>query len=102
MGEGLAWDDVPRALLDQWASDPLGFTPPGGESGAALLARVSGFARDLISAGEDAIVVAHGGPLRLLPTLLRGEAPDLFAPGQPRGSLVWVRLDAAYRTGSRG
>jgi alpha-ribazole phosphatase len=90
--EGVAWDDVPCAALDEWAADPLRFAPPGGESGACLIARVASFARDLLAAGENAAVVAHGGPLRLLPALLSGREPDLFAPSQPVGSVVWETL----------
>jgi alpha-ribazole phosphatase len=88
--EGVAWDDVPREALDAWATDPIGFAPPEGESGAALLVRVASFARDLLGRGADAIVVAHGGPLRLLPAFLRGERADLLAPTQKIGSVVWV------------
>jgi alpha-ribazole phosphatase len=67
--EGVAWDDVPRAALDAWAADPLGFAAPGGETGAALLARVESVHRALLAA------------------LLRGEAPDLLAPAPPLGSV---------------
>src|SRR5579872_1552412 len=28
--EGQSWDAIPRAELDRWAADPLGFAPPGG------------------------------------------------------------------------
>jgi alpha-ribazole phosphatase len=85
--EGRAWDDVPRAALDAWAADPENFAPPGGESGAALLARVREVFFDLLAAGDDVAVVSHGGPLKLLAALLRGEAPDLLAPAPPFGSV---------------
>jgi alpha-ribazole phosphatase len=85
--EGVAWDSVPRAALDEWAADPLGFAPPGGETGAALLLRVRATHRALLAAGEDCAVVAHGGPLKLLAALLRGEAPDPLAPAPPLGSV---------------
>lgn len=85
--EGLAWDRVPRDVLDRWAADPLGFAPPGGESGAALLARVGSFHAAIGARGEDCVVVSHGGPLKLLAALLRGAAPDLLAPAPPLGSV---------------
>jgi alpha-ribazole phosphatase len=85
--EGLAWDAVPRAALDRWAADPLGFAPPGGESGAALLARVAAFHAELRARGEDCAIVAHGGPLKLLSALLRGAPPNLLAPAPPLGSV---------------
>ncbi len=55
------WDDIPRDEIDAWAADPVGFTPPGGESATALRARVATFLREL---SGTAVVVAHGGVLR--------------------------------------
>ena len=81
--EGMPWDDVPRAALDEWAADPWGFASPGGESGAALVARV----RDFHAALPDhAIVVSHGGPLKVLAALIEGRDLDLLAPAAPLGS----------------
>jgi alpha-ribazole phosphatase len=82
--EGRPWDNIPRAALDAWAADVAGFAPPGGESGAALLARVAAFHAAL---PRHSVIVGHGGPLKLLAALLRGAAPDLLAPAQPMGSL---------------
>lgn len=83
--EGRAWDDVPRAALDAWAADPWGFAPPGGESGAALVARVRGFHAAL---RQDSIIVSHGGPLKVLAALIGGRAVELLAPAPPMGSCV--------------
>jgi alpha-ribazole phosphatase len=80
--EGRAWDDVPRAALDEWAADPWGFAPPGGESGAALVARVRDFHAAL---PEGAVVVSHGGPLKVLAALIEGRTVDLLAPAPPMG-----------------
>ncbi|WP_245870371.1 histidine phosphatase family protein [Teichococcus rhizosphaerae] len=87
--EGRAWNDVPRAALDAWAADPWGFAPPGGESGAALVARLRAFHADLRAAAprKNCVVVAHGGPLKVLADLLAGHAVELLAPAQPMGSL---------------
>ncbi len=90
--EGMAWDAVPRAALDRWAADPHGFAPPGGESGASLLGRVGRAAARLRSARHGALVVSHGGPLRLLAPMLRGDAPDLLAPPPPPGSMETLTL----------
>jgi alpha-ribazole phosphatase len=92
--EGVAWDAVPRAALDLWAADPEGFAPPGGESGGALLARVAAVHADLRAAGADCLIVAHGGPLKLLAALLRGETPDLLAPAPPLGSVTRIACRA--------
>jgi alpha-ribazole phosphatase len=85
--EGMRWDAVPRAELDRWVADPRGFAAPGGETGAHLLARVSDVHAAILAAGEDCAVISHGGPLRLLDALLRGEPPDLLAPAPPFGSV---------------
>ena len=85
--EGLAWDRVPRAALDRWAADPLGFAPPRGEGGAALMLRVAALFQDLAAETEPWLVVSHGGPLRLLDRMLRGERPDLMAPSPPMGAM---------------
>ena len=87
--DGMAWDAIPRAALDAWAADPLGFAPPGGETGAALIARVAAFCHALPSG--DHAVVAHGGPLKVLAALLRGRPVDLMAPSQALGSVTFIR-----------
>ncbi len=84
--EGVPWDDVPRAALDAWAADPWGFAPPGGESGAALVARVTAFARALPPG--DHVVVTHGGPLKVLTAVLAGQAVDLLAAPPAAGSIT--------------
>jgi alpha-ribazole phosphatase len=55
------WTEIPRAEIDAWAADPIGFAPPGGESPAELRARVAALLGEL---PEVAVVVAHGGVLR--------------------------------------
>ena len=81
--EGLDWERVPRAALDRWAADLEGFAPPGGETGTALIARVRDYAAALRAEARNAIVVSHGGPLRILAPLLRGAPVDLSQPAPP-------------------
>jgi len=90
--EGRQWDEVPREHLDRWASDPLGFAAPGGETGAMLIARVSNFFAELRAAGGDHVVVSHGGPLRVLTALAASREVDLLRPAPPLGSLEIVEL----------
>jgi alpha-ribazole phosphatase len=87
--ENRLWDDVPRAALDAWAADPWGFSPPGGESGAALVARVTAFHAALPPSGH--VVITHGGPLKVLAALLHGRPVDLLAPAPPLGSVDIIR-----------
>jgi alpha-ribazole phosphatase len=84
--EGLAWDDVPRAALDLWAGDLLGFAPPGGETGAALVARVTAF---WLGLARPAVVITHGGPLKVLLALAEGRPVDLQRPSPPPSSITW-------------
>ena len=88
--EGRAWTTLPRDELDRWAASPASFAPPGGESGASLLTRITSFHTELQHAQQDCIVVAHGGSLKLLAALLRGEPPDLLAPAPALGSVTMV------------
>ena len=90
--EGLHWDKVARSELDAWAAAPAVYAPPGGETGAALIARVQEVCRDLLALGEDCIVIAHGGPLKLMLALLQGGAPDLLAPAPPFGSVTVIAV----------
>jgi alpha-ribazole phosphatase len=91
--EGTSWHEVPRAALDDWARDPAGFAAPGGESGAALIARVRDFCAEICQAAQDCIVVSHGGPLRVLAGLLEGRAIDLLAPAPPLGAVRIVMAE---------
>lgn len=88
--ENVDWDKVPRATLDRWAADPSSFAPPGGETGAALLARVTDMHADLLADATPCLVVSHGGPLRLLVPMLRGEAVDLLSDAPEMGRLQIV------------
>ncbi|MGI3778495.1 MAG: histidine phosphatase family protein [Janthinobacterium lividum] len=96
--EGLAWDDVPRAALDLWAADLAGFAPPGGESGAALVARCRA-AHAAVPARGCHVVVSHGGPLRVLAALAAGAEVDLGVAAQAPGE-VRVFVGAAGPGGS--
>jgi alpha-ribazole phosphatase len=86
--DGLNWDAIPRSQLDAWAADPLGFAPPGGETGASLVARVTSF-HAALPAG-DHVIVSHGGPLKVLSALLHGQPVDLLAPSPALGSVTFI------------
>jgi len=65
------WDDLPRAEIDGWATDMLGYRPPGGETLGEVAARTidwwEGQPRD-----RDIVAVAHGGPWRVLAAHMLG------------------------------
>lgn len=85
--ERVDWNDVPRAELDRWAAAPTIFAAPGGETGAALIARVAEFHAELVREGANRVIVSHGGPLRVLAALLRGAPIDLLATPPALGSV---------------
>lgn len=65
--EGRSWDEIGPAALDDWAADPAGFVPPGGESGLQVQARALAFVDELQAAGlAAAILVTHAGIMRAL------------------------------------
>jgi alpha-ribazole phosphatase len=77
--EGQAWRAIAQAEVDAWVADFAQHAAGGGESLAALQARVQAFVAEHVGAGA-LLVVTHGGwlnALRLLPALVGGTA----APG---------------------
>ncbi len=92
--EGRNWDDVAQEDLDRWSADLLKFRAPGGESCEDMVARVQEFHRSLIDAGEDCVVVSHGGPLKILTALLRGNSVDLLQPAPGMGKLISITCSA--------
>ncbi len=97
--EGRLWRDLPRAEVDRWIADPMEGAPPGGETGAALIARVRAFLAE-VQRGEEAlsrkgragfpviVVVSHGGPLKILAALTAGREIDLWEPPPACGSVT--------------
>lgn len=95
--EGMTWKEIracaPQAHAARKAS-PWTFTPPGGESYAAVAARLAPLLAELAG---DAVIVSHGGVARALLALACGLPPDEAAHAP-----VWqgrvLRIDACgYR-----
>lgn len=76
------WDSIGRVALDGWATDPLHFQPPGGESPAQLMQRVSAFLSELRT---DSILVTHAGVLKAVSACALGLSAE-----------EWVRLAFAF------
>ena len=85
--EGRPWDDIPRAEIDRWAADPIDHAPGGGESLRQLAARVQAWWLERCADGGPALVVGHGGPMRVLAVLAAGQpldaVPGMAAPAFP-------------------
>ncbi len=67
--EGMRWDAIRRADSDPWAADPWTVAPPGGETFAAVHARVGAV---LAEAGPGTALVCHAGPIRAARMILTG------------------------------
>ena len=66
--EGLSWEEMGErypGLREQYIRDWANTTPPGGESPAVMLKRVSACIDELVARGEDTLLVAHYGSLSL-------------------------------------
>lgn len=75
--EGLTYDDVVRRdpeLAERRLADPAHVAPPGGENLNDLAQRIMPAAERLRDAheGQTALLVTHGGPLRVLACALLG------------------------------
>jgi alpha-ribazole phosphatase len=64
--EGMRWGDVQRTELEAWAADLSGFALPGGETGAALVERVTEVWGIIKGYPGGQVVVSHGGPLKVM------------------------------------
>ena len=68
IAEGLTYAELARVapnIAAGLAQGQAGIDWPGGEPPAALAARVEAAWRDLAGSGAPALVVSHGGPLRI-------------------------------------
>lgn len=93
------WDAIPRAEIDAWAADPVGYRPGGGESVRQMAARVLAFYRELaIAHGRPgaAVVVCHAGTMRLLAAC----APDDGSAGVDAMAAIAAAAPHTYAYGS--
>lgn len=98
---GLTWDEIKardRAAALRWRS---GGASPGGESASQLWHRsiqVAVELADLLADGEDALLVAHSGPIRALIGSARGRSStDVRGLRVVHGDLRCIRMTPAVR-----
>lgn len=91
--EGRRWADIARAESDPWAADPWRLAPPGGETFAALHARVAAV---LAEAGAGVALVTHAGPIRAARMILTGATfTAVFAEPVPYATPLPLAAEAA-------
>ena len=67
------WHLIQREALDGWATDPLGYRPPDGESVGQLQQRVHSFIAETRREGtERAVLVTHAGVIKVIVGHARG------------------------------
>jgi alpha-ribazole phosphatase len=97
--EGRHWNTIARRESDPWASDYHHMAPPGGETHAALVARVRAALTELGQRADGpAVVVTHAGPMRCALAAALGLPPEQQPDVQlDLGGLLWLsaRRDAA-------
>lgn len=99
--DGRPWADVPRDEFDAWCAAFAHHAPGGGETVAALLQRVHGFAP-----GDARVLVTHGGWLSAVQWLVQwlvqggGAAPrsSSWPPAPPHGGHVAFDVQALAGT----
>jgi len=88
------YDTIDHDAISLWASNTLGFRPPGGESVGDLCARVHAALDDWTRAAPSLVVITHGGPMRAaLGHLLRWPAQRWTAQQLHFGSLIRLRCE---------
>ena len=96
----LGWDAVAAdhpELARLRLEDPIRFQPPGGESGADVLARARDFLAERDAVGRDTLVVCHGVINKFIRAAARGIAGgDIIALGEDQE--VVYQLDGATET----
>lgn len=106
--EGRSFAEIGRAI-DDWAADPLDFRAPGGESAREMSVRVLHWLEETAglrgpasasrakpgAAPGDVVVVAHGGPLRVLAGHLLGLPPERWI-GLDFGCGQVTRIDVEH------
>lgn len=91
--EGRFWDDISRTQSDPWADDPWSTAPPGGETFAAVHARVAA-ALDDTHASE--IIVTHAGVIRAARMIVEGASfATVFSEPVPYAKPIHLERRAA-------
>ena len=68
--EGQAWNALPRSEIDAWANNLHDFAPGGGESLAAMLARIRAALKESAGDARDQVWISHAGVARCVHWLL--------------------------------
>ena len=91
--EGVPWAEIGRTMSDLWARDPWRIAPPGGETFAAVHARVG---EVIAAATPGTALVCHAGPIRVARMILTGAGFEtVFAETVPYALPIRFAREAA-------
>ena len=96
--ELLAWNDIPRGLVDVWADDHVMQAPPAGESFHALSLRAQDFLQEVSAnhMGQNLVVLTHAGVIRaMLAQALNMKLADSFRLQIDYGSISQITVENA-------
>lgn len=94
--ELMAWNDIPRGLVDVWADDHVMQAPPAGESFHALSLRTKDFLQEVSAnhSGQNLIVLTHAGVIRtMLAHALNMSLTDSFRLQVDYGSISQIVVE---------
>lgn len=89
------WSAIAREEIDAWAADLLRHRPGGAENVLDVAVRVTAFLDDLRHSGEQhALLICHGGTIRLLQQMTRSLALEQAAlqAAQTPHRIAWGEL----------
>ena len=75
--EGVAWDDIPRAEIDEWVENFLHARPHGGENVVQLRTRAMQAISEWTDPATQTLIVTHAGIIRI--ALAKGNDPNDFS-----------------------
>lgn len=95
--EGLSWNTIYErdvSGLDTWAAEPFTYAPGGGESLSRLHQRVMLWLITICKTEtQQAIVISHGGPLRVLLSIKENNPATALSIAAPAwGSLTVIEI----------
>ncbi len=90
------WDEIPKEEIDPWYGDYINVSPPKGESFLSLYERVKDFYENVLAKQDKScVVVAHGGPIRILKGISEKKSlHDILEIQVPFGEVLTLNIDS--------
>jgi len=86
--EGIAWNDIDRAEIDEWTNDFYQARPHGGESVEMLVNRVKAAMGEYHQSGKNHLIVCHAGVIKA--AMSTGTAASDFSTTTAFGEILML------------